>query len=163
VLDEPIASNLHRCCVRGDFHRYFPVREAVREFCPRRSHANKLSENENLPDRSDKEIVTSQILGCKGRPEGRLKRKRRDKWCRFKEEGRSEGRKQDAKMDIPDLTANSEKKEEFPGFMFSCSLGTPFPRSALFLLTVLWKTRFSTRVLKANVLGNRTAQMGQFP
>jgi hypothetical protein len=25
------------------------------------------------------------------------------------------------------------KKEEFPGFMKTCCLGTPFPRSALFL------------------------------
>jgi hypothetical protein len=33
-----------------------------------------------------------------------------------------------------------KKKEEFPGFMFPCSLGTPFPRSALFLLISLWKT-----------------------
>jgi hypothetical protein len=31
------------------------------------------------------------------------------------------------------------KKEEFPGFMNPCSLGTPFPRSALFLLIRLWK------------------------
>jgi hypothetical protein len=27
----------------------------------------------------------------------------------------------------------TKKKEEFPGFMKTCCLGTPFPRSALFL------------------------------
>jgi hypothetical protein len=30
------------------------------------------------------------------------------------------------------------KKEEFPGFMKTCCLGTPFPRSALFLETIMW-------------------------
>jgi hypothetical protein len=29
--------------------------------------------------------------------------------------------------------AADEKKEEFRGFMETCCLGTPFPRSALFL------------------------------
>jgi hypothetical protein len=42
------------------------------------------------------------------------------------------------------------KKEEFTGRMETCCLGTPFPRSALFLLTGLWKTPNVTRVLKAN-------------
>jgi hypothetical protein len=40
------------------------------------------------------------------------------------------------------------KKEEFTGIMETCCLGTPFPRSALFLLTALWKTPNGTRVLK---------------
>jgi hypothetical protein len=45
-----------------------------------------------------------------------------------------------AKMRFVRQSANRDKKEEFPGFMEPCRLGTPFPRSALFLLTALWKT-----------------------
>jgi hypothetical protein len=37
------------------------------------------------------------------------------------------------------------KKEEFPGFMKTCCLGTPFPRSALFLYIRLWKTMVSRK------------------
>jgi hypothetical protein len=33
--------------------------------------------------------------------------------------------------------ATEKKKEEFPGIMETCRLGTPFPRSALFLIVSL--------------------------
>ena len=46
------------------------------------------------------------------------------------------------------LTEKASKKEEFPGFMETCCLGTPFPRSALFLDTILWKGGIYTRVLR---------------
>jgi hypothetical protein len=38
-----------------------------------------------------------------------------------------------------DFSLRTTKKEEFPRFMETCRLGTPFPRSALFLGTRLWK------------------------
>ena len=41
-----------------------------------------------------------------------------------------------------------KKKEEFPRFMETCCLGTPFPRSALFLETSCGYLRTFTRVLK---------------
>jgi len=40
------------------------------------------------------------------------------------------------------------KKEEFPGFMETCCLGTPFPRSALFLETSCGYLDMNTRVLR---------------
>jgi hypothetical protein len=40
------------------------------------------------------------------------------------------------------------KKEEFQGLMETCCLGTPFPRSALFLYTSCRKGLFCTRVLE---------------
>jgi hypothetical protein len=40
------------------------------------------------------------------------------------------------------------KKEEFPGFMETCCLGTPFPRSALFLEASCRYLKKHTRVLK---------------
>jgi hypothetical protein len=36
------------------------------------------------------------------------------------------------------LSRLSSKKEEFTGFMKTCCLGTPFPRSALFLEASWW-------------------------
>jgi hypothetical protein len=41
-----------------------------------------------------------------------------------------------------------KKKEEFPGFTKTCCLGTPFPRSALFLKTSCGNLRTCTRVLR---------------
>jgi hypothetical protein len=41
-----------------------------------------------------------------------------------------------------------DKKEEFPGFMETCCLGTPFPRSALFLFPYCGNPGNCTRVLK---------------
>jgi hypothetical protein len=40
------------------------------------------------------------------------------------------------------------KKEEFAGVMFAWCLGTPFPRSALFLKTLLVIPKKVTRVLR---------------
>jgi len=40
------------------------------------------------------------------------------------------------------------KKEEFAGVMFACCLGTPFPRSALFLESLLVIPKKGTRVLR---------------
>jgi hypothetical protein len=40
----------------------------------------------------------------------------------------------------PTQAGTQKKKEEFPGFMETCCLGTPFPRSALFLETIMWKS-----------------------
>jgi hypothetical protein len=48
-------------------------------------------------------------------------------------------RREKTQRNSTDPPAKAGKKEEFPGFMLPCSLGTPFPRSALFLLTRLWK------------------------
>jgi hypothetical protein len=42
--------------------------------------------------------------------------------------------------------SRKKKKEEFPGIMKTCGLGTPFPRSALFLLTRLWKIKVSHKI-----------------
>jgi hypothetical protein len=36
------------------------------------------------------------------------------------------------------IFADKTKKEEFPGITETCRLGTPFPRSALFLEIELW-------------------------
>ena len=47
--------------------------------------------------------------------------------------GRAEWR--DCKSVLFCVELREGKKEEFPGFMKSCGLGTPFPRSALFLVT----------------------------
>jgi len=47
-------------------------------------------------------------------------------------------------------TPRESKKEEFPGIMFTCRRGTPFPRSALFLDTDCLNLSNGTRVLKGD-------------
>jgi hypothetical protein len=42
-----------------------------------------------------------------------------------------------------------EKKRSSQASWITCSLGTPFPRSALFLLTILWKTPESRKSTEA--------------
>ena len=48
---------------------------------------------------------------------------------------------------MKESTRLNGKKEEFPGFMETCCLGTPFPRSALFLEAYCGFLRKDTRVL----------------